>query len=149
MLDSILTGDIEAFPSYESILITFSDPADESTYFETEVQRDEDTLAQLLKRLQVSEDPSYLAPVSSYAAVADRVLRRGVGTVYCPKDSVTKILQNIERDLTPTEEFPGKSPQTFGDIKVYEYVTLQYPCKINETLYKKGTSLKFTYKVTL
>lgn len=150
MNNSILTGDIEAFPSQSDIFITFSDPDDESSYFETTVDRSDGPLASLLQSLEVSTDPSYTKPCKNYKRLAKQALERNIMTVFCPKDKVTQILAGIEADLTPEDEFPGEE-KSFSDqvIDFHEYITLKEPCVIHEQLYEKGSTLKFSYKVKI
>ena len=152
MAESILVGDIEAFPSNDDIFITFSAMDNSEDYFESNLPRDENILSAMLKELRVSEDSAYSKPCRNYEKLARMILHKNIHTVYCPKDNVTAILSNLEKDLTPADEFPGEE-HSFSDslasVPVYEHIYLKVPTTINNRFIEKNKEVVFTHSILL
>jgi hypothetical protein len=106
-------GEIEAFPSNTTILVKLSaaDGSETSNHYETEIAKDENLLASLLRRLHISFEPS--KPCTEFKKYAIQIMRRHIGSFYCEEDNIKRLLTKLRIDLTPSSEFPdgGTEPE--------------------------------------
>jgi hypothetical protein len=173
-------GEVEAFPSNTTILIKMSSLTDDnSNQYETEINRDENLLASLLRRLHVQFEPS--KPCSEFKKFSLQILKKHIGNFYCEEDNIKKLLTKFRLDLTPKQEFPdggikpkaGRIPKTkdadivnadnvktenpISNIKdtapyntiVSEAIKIHEPIVINNQLIKENSTIIFYHKIFL
>ena len=146
----VFSGEIDAFPSYESIYISltpvdYNEEGDDE--YEVELPMDGGALANFLRQVRAMSDME--TPFKNFMQTARDIMERHTGQFYTDQDNIAAIIDKYRQDFTPEHEFPGGSGESSLDLSQFfitESVVLKEDSIVNGAVLPEGTRITFYHK---
>jgi hypothetical protein len=139
----LFSGQIEAFPSNNTIFISMTPVEEGDDYYEIELNRDENLLALFLKKAQALMSPT--SAIINYRDFAQKVLHQNVGTIYIDQGRINNVVDVFHRNAPD----PSKIPNPQSNMYVTESFVLNEDSYINDAIVPKGKRITLYHKGNL
>jgi hypothetical protein len=145
-MNEMYIGNIEAFPTYEKVLISFSsmDEGDDG-FYEMELPREEKALTSLFKKLKILTEPT--TPCQMFTQFTRDVLRKNVGSFYVPKENINSVISHYRANVPDQSKLANTQPIIEPlDLFITESFILKADALINDSIIGKGKRIYFYYE---